>query len=87
MTNEQYGGLISRLATIEERVTTSYRRLFGGDDGQGGELAAIKSRIQVLETERWRLMVAGAAIMIVVNFFTGSGQLSLTKLISVIPGK
>ncbi len=85
MTNEQYGSLIQRLATIEEKVTSSSRRLFGDDDGHGGELAGIKARLQILETERWRLMVAGAGVMIIVNFFTGSGQLSLTKLITVLP--
>lgn len=82
MTDDKHDQLIERLTTIEIIGEDIKHRLFG--NGQPGELAVIDERLGKLEQERWRLAVAGAAIMGIIQFFTGGGVLSLDRVIKTV---
>ncbi len=84
MTDERHLEIIDRLSAIEVVTNDTAHRLFG--NGEPGEISNLSGRIGKLEEEKWRLIGVGAVIMGILQFFTGSGVLSLDKLMKAVQG-
>lgn len=79
---DRHEELAVKLGEISVVLDDIKHRLFG--NGQPGELSTLDGRVGKLEEDKWRLMGVGALIMGILQFFTGSGVVSLDKLIKVL---
>lgn len=76
--NNNNNDVVERLSAIEVTLGHMDRRLFG--NGQPGELALLSARVAHLETQSWKVAGAMGLALFLLNFLTGSGLLSASRL-------